>query len=60
LFCYRFWRTRLHTGFRQTSVRNPVFDTFPNNLQDDEQFSSNVYEILELNFVTQLQEFQAW
>lgn len=39
---------------------SPVFDTFPSDLQDDEQSSSNVHEILELNFVTQLQEFQAW
>lgn len=33
-----------------------MFEKFPSNLQDAEQFSSNVHEILELNFVRQTQE----
>lgn len=41
-------------------MASPVLEIFPSDLQDDEQFSSNVHDILKLNFVTQIEEFQAW
>lgn len=43
----------------QTGVPSSGFDTSTSNLKH-EQFSSNVHKILELNFVTKIQECQAW